>query len=234
MSSYYSEADDIANYWELRYIEWLKNPDWGVFETKDAWFEERFEHILASPGRYPLPDKLLGSGWHPGNGAEKYFEPNGSVLEFGCGNAMYAQPLLRRFKNYVGFDTSPTAIKIAEEYYHGKSLRQRMELLRFTDLDSELDHIFRENEGQFDCVVSITVLQHQPVELRRKIIRAIKYALKPDGVYVGLEMQGHTMAWDMPPFPEEDWIQAWEPMTIVKDVPANRPEWALDNVWVAR
>jgi len=53
-------------------------------------------------------------------------------------------------------------------------------------------------------------------------------------MYVGLEMQGNTQAFDMPPMPEDDWRKAWEPFTIRHDVPKEHPEWAQDNVWVAR
>lgn len=206
MKNYYDEEDDITLYWELRYQEWLKNPngpDWGVFENKDSWFEERFSHII--PKRTPV----------------------GRVLEVGCGNAMYSVPLLRRFESYTGFDTSPTALKIAEIKL---GIRPDMNLFLVTP-DQDW---FGDSNKLFDGVVSITVLQHQPIPRRLRYIEQIKRLLKPGGIYIGLEMQGNTLAYDMPPFPTEDWIKAWEPMVIVKDHVPEHPYWDADNVWVAR
>jgi len=201
---YYTEEDGITGYWEKRYVEWLKTPDWGVFETKAAWFNSRFAHIL------PIPK-----------------EPKGLVLDYGCGNGMYSVPLLQRFENYVGMDTSPTAIEIARNRL-GQSRQRAFWLSRENPKDGWQPF------PAYDLVISITVLQHQPVSRRRDIIEWIKGVIKPGGMYVGLEMQGNTQAFDMPPMPEDDWRKAWEPFTIRHDVPKEHPEWAQDNVWVAR
>lgn len=209
MSNFYTESDDISLYWENRYQEWLKNPDWGIFELKDKWFESRFSHII--PKRTPI----------------------GMVLEVGCGNAMYSVPLLRRFESYVGLDTSPTAIKIADLYFNTDySDSQRKRLLMLINRDEEW---FTPMAPLFDCVISITVLQHQPIAYRLAMIENIKRLLKPGGLYIGLEWNGaETQARDMPPFPKEDWIKAWEPMRIVQDIPSEHPDWESDHVWVSR
>lgn len=205
--SYYTEDDGIAEYWDARYVTWSDQltelSKLNVFAGKDRWFEERFAHIL------PIPA-----------------ERTGTVLDFGCGNAMYSPALLRRFRVYAGVDTSPTALDIARRYFGSQS--------GWTVFQSDPDcllEIFK--DGEFDCVMSITVLQHQPVALRLKAISEIKRVLKPGGKYVGLEMQGETQAFDMPPLPEEEWIAAWSPLLIVKDLPADRRDWWPDNIWIA-
>jgi len=201
---YYDELDDVQGYWERRYVDWLKTPDWGVFEFKAAWFNSRFAHIL------PIPEK-----------------PKGLVLDYGCGNGMYSVPLLQRYEKYVGLDTSPTAIEIARNKF-GMSRDRAFWLSR--ENPQEGWHPF----PAYDLVLSITVLQHQPVSRRRDIIEWIKGVIKPGGMYVGLEMMGNTQAYDMPPMSEGDWRKAWEPFTMTYDAPKDRPEWRDDNVWVAR
>ena len=209
MGSYYTEDDGITNYWDSRYSEWAKTPDYGVFEFKDIWAETRFRHILGEP-------KMRGS----------------MVLDYGCGNTMFAPFLMRRFASYYGVDTSPTALDIADKFVGGKmpasdkaryhpSLIRRGEKLPFAD-------------AMFDCVFTITVLQHQPIPERVRIIGELKRVLKPDGIYVGLEYIGNTLAADMPPMLEEEWVQEWLPLIIVKDYPPEHPEWHADNVWVTK
>lgn len=150
-------------------------------------------------------------------------EPIGRVLDYGCGCGMYSPALLRRFAKYRGVDTSRKAVEIAVRYFgHQKNWRVMQidpgQTLPFPD-------------QFFDCAISITCLQHLPIPLRLAAIQEIKRVLKPGGKYVGLEMMGNTQAADMPPMSEADWLEAWKPLTLVQDVPAHNPEWALDNIW---
>jgi SAM-dependent methyltransferase len=241
---YYDDTDDIPMYWELRYREWLKNPNWPVFKEKQDWFDVRFDHILPlQNGPITIPDSLGGSGWNPSKSEvllsfmENRHYLGESVFEVGCGSAMYAVPLLKRFKYYYGVDTSPTALKIAELYYKDyPEFRKRMHLYCSGPL-GDLDWIFNNPELiglKVDCVVTITVLQHQTVDRRARMINAIKNRLKPGGVYIGLEWVGHSDAYDMPPMDDVQWREAWEPMEIVRDNPPEHPKWVEDNVWIAR
>lgn len=197
------EQTDRTLYWELRYQEWLKNPDPGIFKAKADWFNYRFSRIL------PIPET-----------------PKGNVLEVGCGNAMYSVPLLQRFKGYIGFDTSATAIEIARSYLPF-NLHRAVYLKQSRDIEMSI------LSESMDCVVSITVLQHMTIEERRGTIEEIKRVLKPGGLYLGLEMQnGHAP--DMPHWNNEEWLEAWKPLELVYDAPEDHPEWAGDNVWVGR
>lgn len=199
---YYDETDDVIGYWDRRHAEWNEHPDWGVYPTKARWFDERFAHIL------PVPEV-----------------PWGRVLDWGCGNGMYSVPLLRRYVHYTGWDASYAAIRTARTYFSHRG-GEREFMVRDLALRLEPCHW-----GRFDLVLSITVLQHQPLPKRLAMIDNIKLLLRPGGRYVGLEMMGATQAYDMPPMSIDDWRAAWQPLEIVFDRPAHNPRWADDNVW---
>lgn len=201
-------ASDIVRVWDERHSAWAKSPNLDTFREKDIWFETRFTHILP-----PVP------------------EPNAlHVLDYGCGCGLYSVPLRRRFHYYYGLDTSWAAIALARAHFNNppnyfgvvsESDRHAGSLLAFAD-------------RMLDCVITITVLQHLPVETRLALIAEFKRLLKPDGLYVGLEMMGNTQAADMPPMDEREWVEAWKPMAIERDLPAEHPEWHDNNVWTAR
>jgi len=204
MGDYY-ETEEVTGYWNARHLTWDQemSPEAraSLFTYKKNWFNERFEHIL------PLTQF-----------------PEGKVLDYGCGCGMYSVPLRQRFEKYYGVDTSAAALGIA---------------LRHFGLDSQNSFRLLPRQGAalpfpngfFDCVVSITVLQHLPVDVRIATIQEIKRVLKPNGGYLGLEMIGDTAAFDMPAMSEEEWHSAWSPLKLVFDIPPKHPEWAADNVW---
>lgn len=205
MGNYYEETDDITNYWQKRYLEWAKTPDYGIFETKDRWAETRFAHILGEP-------KIRGN----------------TVLDYGSGNAMFSPFLMRRYKAYWGVDTSPKAVEIAHEFVGDKLSASDTMRWHVTSIIRGEPLPFADNA--FDCVFTVTVLQHQPIPERVRIISELKRVLKPDGIYVGLEMM-NGQAWDMPSMLEEEWISEWLPFIIVKDRPKDHPDWWADNVY---
>jgi len=207
---YYEAKDDITGYWEQRHFEWAQNPNWGQYQVKAQWFEERFDHLLPP---------VRGYG----------FSPIGSVLDYGCGCGLYAAPLAKRFWNYTGFDTSRSAIELARQYYAAHEARKRIGFYWYQGNPGEFGSGLKES---FDLVLSITVLQHQPIPYRLAMIEDIKRILRPGGRYIGLEMNGDTYAYDMPQFPRADWVAAWQPLIVRYDAPKNHPEWADDNVWV--
>ena len=199
---HYTESDNIRKYWDDRYIEWDKNPAIHVIQGKYAWFDARFDHIL----------KPVIQGER--------------VLEFGCGNAMYSVPMLRRYSLYYGVDVSPKAIEIAHRYHDNP--RTNIQLI-------EPNQVLPFPAQFFDCVFTITVLQHQPISFRLAMIEELKRVLRPNGVYIGLEWADrHSASWDMPPIEEDDWCKAWRPFVIERDIPPEHPDWRSDNVWVAR
>lgn len=218
--AYYDEQDDVVRYWEQRHSKWRENPDWGVYPAKQAWFRERFAHLLTNHRGKPY----------------SAFDPSASTaLDYGCGAALYAEPLLDYYDYYQGFDTSISALQVANAYYWEHATEEqklRMNLAVYTGRPGEWS-IGPDDPG-YDLVLSITVLQHQPIPYRIAMIENIKSLLKPSGMYIGLEWNdAGTQAYDMPPFSREDWIKAWLPLEITQDIPAEHPDWANDHVWVA-
>lgn len=215
--SHYTIQDDIADYWEARYQQWLVDPNWDIYRAKDEWFETRLAHLLppvaGQGGRFPI----------------------GSCLDYGCGNAMFAVPLLRRFEAYDGFDSSRTALEIARRYYsqHRPELSRRMEITHYAGEPGQWGAP-QHHRGTYDLVMSITVLQHQPLAYRLAMITDIKRLLRPKGMYLGLEWIGGTQAYDMPPMDEEVWRAAWWPWELTFDRHPGHPEWWSDNVWTAK
>lgn len=207
MSDYYA-PEEVESYWSERHRIW--DETWtpeqrrSLFAHKHQWYNERFAHIL------PIPAK-----------------PTGTVLDYGCGCGMYSAPLLERFESYTGIDISPAAILISKKEFGETHYRHFMLL-------DDFKRISIGNARTFDCVLSITVLQHLPIENRLATIQFIKSMLKPTGIYVGLEWNGiETQARDMPAMPTEQWIEAWLPWRIVPDDPPVKA-WVEDHVWVAR
>jgi len=211
---YYDAGDNIRGYWDARHAAWAENPNWSTIQEKQDWFNVRFEHLL--------PPSFSKTG-----------RPRiGKVLDYGCGCGLYAAPLVDRFWTYVGFDTSTAALKIAREYY--KQFPSLLKDMYFNEYSGEPGQWQAGMREEYNLVVSITVLQHQPLEYRRAMIENIKTLLKPGGMYIGLEWAGHSEAYDMPPMAEDEWRKAWEPLVIERDNPADHPRWIEDNVWVAR
>ncbi len=205
---HYTEDNGITDYWDSQYVAWDRNtPEVlkrAIFDSKDQWFETRFAHIL--PRRLPT-------------GRED------RVLDYGSGNSMFAPALLRRFENYDGLDTSPKAIEIAGRYFGPERVGWRVQLIERAD-----DIPFSDNT--FDCVVTITVIQHQPIPKRLSTIAEIKRVLKPGGLYLGMEwVDSTTAAWDMPPQDTNEWLEAWKPIELTFDDPPEYPTWKENHVW---
>lgn len=203
VSAYYDSDYPITDYWDKRHAAWAEHPVTNTFAEKDAWFERRLAHIL--------PNHIIGD-W---------------VLDFGCGCGMYSVPLLRRFDHYKGVDSSHSALQIARTFFpefnsDGRSREYALSLPSKIDSPAE----------SLDCVLTITVLQHQPNEFRIAYAKEIMRVLKAGGVYVGLEWIGDTKAYDMPPMPTQEWIELWG--KIKQDVSTEHPEWEADHVWVWR
>jgi len=205
MSDYYTESNDITDYWDSRYRAWESDTPESVkravLSGKNDWFETRFKHILPQ--------------WE---------DLSGRVLDYGCGNSMFSPALLRRFRHYMGVDTSQTAIDIARQRFSGQKGWSAVKINRGDRLPY--------TDGLFDCVVTITVLQHQPIAERLNIIGDLKRVLRIGGMYVGLEMMGDTKAYDMPQMSEADWLAAWKPeVALIKDLPEDHKDWWADNVY---
>jgi len=98
------------------------------------------------------------------------------ALDFGCGVGRTTQALCEHFRSCDGVDIAPSMIKLANEYNrHGKRCRyhvnDRADLSLFED-------------GSFDFVYSIFVLQHMAPEYSRVYMREFVRVLKAGGLVV--------------------------------------------------
>jgi SAM-dependent methyltransferase len=99
-----------------------------------------------------------------------------SVLEIGCGTGEFSRLLAPRAEKVLAIDLSPQMIRHA---------RERSQLYPNIDfvVGDALSYPFAEH--QFDCIATLTTLHHLPSEM---ILRKIRTALKPGGVFVCLDL----------------------------------------------
>lgn len=98
------------------------------------------------------------------------------ILEIGCGTGGFSRLLAGRAEKVLAIDLSPQMIRLAGE---------RSKLypnIDFVAADVLTHHLADE---QFDCIATLTTIHHLPVET---ILRKIREALKPGGVFVCLDL----------------------------------------------
>lgn len=109
----------------------------------------------------------------------------GQVLEIGCGIGRFSRLLAGRAESVVAIDLSPQMIRRA---------RERSKLytnIEFVNGDVMTYHL---PDEQFDCIATLTTLHHLPAE---RILRRISKALKPGGVFVGLDLYQRSTLSDL-------------------------------------
>lgn len=98
------------------------------------------------------------------------------VLEIGCGTGKFSRLLAERAERVLAIDLSPQMIRFAKE---------RSKLypnIDFVTADAMTYHL---PDNHFDCIASLTTIHHLPIE---SILRKIRKALKPGGVFVCLDL----------------------------------------------
>jgi ubiquinone/menaquinone biosynthesis C-methylase UbiE len=98
------------------------------------------------------------------------------VLEIGCGTGKFSRLLAGRAERVLAIDLSPQMIRLARE--HSKLYPN----IDFVKGDVMTYHL---PDNQFDCIATLTTLHHLPAET---ILRKIRKALKPGGVFVCLDL----------------------------------------------
>jgi ubiquinone/menaquinone biosynthesis C-methylase UbiE len=100
----------------------------------------------------------------------------GQILEIGCGTGKFSRLLAARTEKVLAIDLSPQMIRAAQE--HSK-LFPNVEFVTADVMD------YRFDDNQFDCIATLTTLHHLPLEI---ILRKIREALKPGGIFVCLDL----------------------------------------------
>jgi ubiquinone/menaquinone biosynthesis C-methylase UbiE len=124
-----------------------------------------------------LPDE----GWNHNAHYHEYLmgqipERCGQILEIGCGTGEFSRLLARRAEKVLAVDLSPQMIRLA---------RERSQL--YPNIDFVVGDVMacQLADNQFDCVATLTTIHHLPAEA---VLRKISKALKPGGVFVGLDL----------------------------------------------
>ncbi len=98
------------------------------------------------------------------------------VLEIGCGTGTFSRLLAQRAEKVLAIDLSPQMIRIAQE-------RSRLHPnIQFVNGDVMA---YQFTDDQFDCIATLTTLHHLPI---RTILKRIRKALKPGGIFVCLDL----------------------------------------------
>lgn len=124
---------------------------------------------------------LSGEGWDHNAHYHDYLLGRiparcGRVLEIGCGTGEFSRLLAGRAGEVLALDLSPQMIRLARER------SQAHPNIEFVVGDAAAHPLPAE---RFDCVVTLTTLHHLPAEL---ILRRVREALRPGGVFVCLDL----------------------------------------------
>jgi ubiquinone/menaquinone biosynthesis C-methylase UbiE len=98
------------------------------------------------------------------------------ILEIGCGTGQFSRLLAARAERVLALDLSPQMIRLARER---SRLYPNIDFVTADVLTSQLP------DNQFDCIATLTTIHHLPIE---PILRKIREALKPGGVFVCLDL----------------------------------------------
>lgn len=101
-----------------------------------------------------------------------------TVLDLGCGRGDITLYLAKKAKKVIGIDYSKDAILLARSVQK-KSSPTLQRKVNFMKMDVE-NLKFKENS--IDIVVAIDIFEHLTKEQLEKVMKQIKFMLKPDGV----------------------------------------------------
>ena len=101
---------------------------------------------------------------------------NGSrILDLGCGSGRHVVYLTKQGFDVYGFDASPKALNMAQEWLKEKSLTANL-------CEHKMENEFPYEDNFFDAVISIQVIHHNLMRDIRKTISEIERVLKQGGV----------------------------------------------------
>jgi ubiquinone/menaquinone biosynthesis C-methylase UbiE len=98
------------------------------------------------------------------------------ILDIGCGTGEFSRLLAGRAERVLAIDLSPQMVRLA---------RERSKLYPNIDFVECDVMTYQLPDNRFDCIASLTTLHHLPATA---ILRKISKALKPGGIFVGLDL----------------------------------------------
>ncbi len=98
------------------------------------------------------------------------------ILEVGCGTGEFSRLIAERAEKVLAIDLSPQMIRLARE---NSKLCPNIDFIEGDVMTYQLP------DNQFDCIATLTTIHHLPIEI---ILRKIKKALKPGGMFICLDL----------------------------------------------
>ncbi len=182
-----------------------QDPLWAILAFPDkrrgAWDLEEF----FATGRADVDDVLRMLADH-GTAVEL-----GRALDFGCGVGRLTRALAQHFASCDGVDLAASMIARARE------LNENGDRVRFHHNDAPDLRLFE--DGSFDFILSLIVLQHMKPELMRGYIREFVRVLRPGGVAVFNVPESFVIP-DVATLPPEAWRAS---LTLIGTVPPLNP-----------
>jgi len=108
-----------------------------------------------------------------------------NILEIGCGTGEFSRLLAARAEKVLAIDLSPQMIRLA---------RTRSKLCPNIDFIEGDVMTYQLSDNQFDCIATLTTLHHLPIT---GILKNIKRALKPGGVFICLDLYQRSSLADL-------------------------------------
>ena len=152
--------EESVEFWEALA---LVDPYWSIFprSEKGSW-EDRLDHFYDT-GVTQVHNMMRPMSRHL---------TNGTALDFGCGVGRTTRPLHRYYNNVIGYDSSPSMIKVAKENTVEENVSYTV---------GTYDDIPRES---VEFLLSVVTLQHIPSKWLLTVINRLLGALKPGGFAV--------------------------------------------------
>jgi SAM-dependent methyltransferase len=179
--------EDVRRYWDDHA---QRDPLWAILSMPDkkgrkwdldAFFRTGIENVALV--RYEL--ERLGA-----------MPARRTALDFGCGVGRLTQALAPHFDKVVGVDVSPRMIELAS------ALNMFGDKVEYAA--NEVAHLRRFDDGTFDFILSMIVLQHLEPDVARGYLHEFVRILKPGGVML-FQLPSHPRPLsDRPPLPMPD------------------------------
>jgi len=132
-------------------------PDWNyIFSEKGRVFTE------------PHPDMERIAELFKEKGVHK-------ILDIGSGTGRHLVFLSEKGFEMYGFDASPKALSLAEQWLEEENMKVQLKLHR-------MEEKFPYQDNYFDAIISIQVIHHNKMKDILKTVREIKRVLKPGGI----------------------------------------------------
>jgi len=107
------------------------------------------------------------------------------ILEIGCGTGEFSRLLASRAERILAMDLSPQMVRLA---------RERSKLYPNIDFVEGDVMAYQLPDNEFDCIATLATLHHLPPE---PVLRKIRKALKPGGVFVCLDLYQRSNLTDL-------------------------------------